>query len=538
MKRCLIAILTLLGSVHLQAANLPRPKLVIGIVVDQMRWDYLYRYYDHFGPDGFRRMMDKGFRCEQAFINYLPSYTAPGHASVYTGAVPAIHGITGNDWIEGGRHRYCTADSTVRSVGGSARAGQMSPRSLLTTTIGDELRLATNLRSRVYAVSLKDRSSILPAGHLGNGAYWLDDSSGNFFSSTFYGEALPAWLRRFNERRLADSALAGDWDLADRPERYYQSSPDSSRYSGKLSSRDARTGFPHKADNFAGKGPQKYYHVRKLPAANTMTFELAKSCLAANALGKGGDPDFLAISFSATDYAGHHFGPNSIEMEDMFVRLDADLAAFFRHLDKMVGAGQYTVFLTADHGAAHNALFLSDLKAPAGNISESVWRNELNRFLQPLTGLARPVISLQNYQINLSDSVRDAEAVLQLARNHLLGRPEVQDVYLIRDAQSLASAPEPLRSMIVNGYHRGRSGLAQIILKPGYYSDGSSTGTTHGTWNPYDTHIPLLWYGWGIPKGATHRELHITDIAATLAALLRTQMPNGCTGKVITEILP
>ncbi len=519
-----------------------RPKLVVGIVVDQMRWDYLYRYYDHYGQDGFRRLMRDGFRCEQAMINYLPSFTAPGHTCIYTGSVPAIHGIAGNDWYENGKFVYCTDDKSVQPVGGSWIWGQMSPRNLLTTTITDELRLATNFRSQVYGLSLKDRSSILPAGHLGK-AFWFDDSTGTFTTSTYYGALLPDWVQRFNERHLVDSLMARDWGLADRPERYTQSTADACiRYEGKMTG-ETEPCFPHKAGPVSAKGAFRYNNIRKLPAGNTLALKLARACIRANHLGMGDDPDMLCVSLSSTDYAGHQYGPNALELEDMYVRLDRELAAFLRYLDNEVGEGEYTVFLTADHGAAHNSVFLNDFNVPAGNTPEWTMRNDLNAFLKKEIGKDSLVRSLENYQVYFREDAlagRGLDDRLKLnlmVMSWLRKRPEVAFAMDL-DLNGWNQLPHPLQEMAINGYYRQRSGSIQFILKPGYYNGYAPTGTTHGTWNPYDTHIPLIWYGWGIPKGQTHREVHMTDISATLAALLHIQMPNGCVGRVITEITP
>jgi len=561
MKRLSILSLFLLVAMSARAKSPARPRLIVGIVVDQMRWDYLYRYYRHFGPDGFRRLMEDGFRCEQTFINYLPSYTAPGHASIYTGSVPAIHGIAGNDWIERGKSIYCTDDDTALPVGGSMRWGRMSPRSLLTTTVTDELRLATNFRSRAYGISLKDRSSILPAGHLANGAYWFDDSTGTFATSSYYRSKLPSWVDRFNARHPADSLLTEAWTLRDAPASYTQSTADDVRYEGKFSKTAAGTGFPHQAVRIPG-GAFTYNGLRYLPAGNRLTLQFAKECIAANELGQGADPDFLCVSLSSTDYAGHRFGPNALEMEDMFIRLDADLAKFLAYLDEGVGAGQYTVFLTADHGAAHNSLFLDDHKVPAGNISEGSLLRDLNHFLSLYTNEDSTVASLENYQVhfkdeytkkNLIDETQQLSIVLRGSGHGgrpsfsplikektiqwLKARPEIAEVLDLEESFRNSSVPEQIQTMAANGYYARRCGTLLYILKPGYYAGYAPTGTTHGTWNPYDTHIPLLWYGWGIPKGQTHREVHITDIAATLSALLHIQMPNGCVGKVITDMV-
>ena len=542
----------------------PRPKLVVGIVVDQMRWDYLYRYYSHYGSDGFKRLMRGGFNCQQAMINYLPSFTAPGHTCIYTGSVPAIHGIAGNDWFENGKFTYCTDDKTVQPVGGSKIWGQMSPRNLLTTTVTDELRLATNLRSRVFAVSLKDRSSILPGGHLANGAYWFDDSTGNFMTSSYYEGSIttmscqhceqpiyysnPKWLEDFNSRRLPDSMLTKDWELRDDIRSYSQSelemsdnTSNISRYKGKIAKNDFYANFPHRAQFFVGNGMTKYNTIRKIPAGNTLSLKLAKACIEGNALGQKDATDFLALSLSATDYAGHTFGPNALEMEDMYIRLDGDIARFLRYLDNHIGEGEYTVFLTADHGAAHNSLLMNDLDIPAGNVSESKLRKDLNDYLKTQLGRDSMVKTLENYQVTLNEAKLagmdlNRESLLTFIRSWLQKRPEVQFA-VVMGTDEVSALPEPIRTMAINGYYAPRCGKILIILKPGYYAGYAPTGTTHGTWNPYDTHIPLLFYGWGIRRGETYREVHMTDITATLSALLHIQMPNGCIGKVIPEAL-
>jgi predicted AlkP superfamily pyrophosphatase or phosphodiesterase len=541
MKRLGFFCIFICSSLLLQAKGPARPKLVVGIVVDQMRWDYLYRFYDSYGANGFKRLMNEGFRCEQAKIDYLPSFTAPGHSCIYTGSVPAIHGIAANEWFEGGKSAYCTDDDTAKPVGGSWRWGRMSPRNLQTTTVTDELRLATNFNSRVFAVSLKDRSSILPGGHLANEAYWFDDSTGNFSSSSFYMQALPDWVRRFNDKRYADSILAADWELLDDTSTYRQSSTPNARYEGLYDKSETRIGFSHRAGFFIGKGATKYNAVRKLPAGNWLSLQFAKQCIHSNKLGQGTDPDFLCVSLSSTDYIGHQFGPNSREIEDTYRRLDRELAAFLTYLDVTVGKDQYTVFLTADHGGAHNSLYLQDRKVPAGNISAAAMVKDLNLALKAATGKDSLVRSLENYQVWFNESrmpaaFTDQIGLRQLAIQWLRTRPEV--AFAIDLPMSAWNAtPEPILQMAVNGYYASRCGQIQVILKPGYYSGYAPTGTTHGSWNPYDTHIPLLWYGWGIRKGETQREVHMTDIAATVSALLKVQVPNGCIGHVIPEAL-
>lgn len=524
--------------------TLPRPKLVVGIVVDQMRWDYLYRFYDRYQNNGFKRLLNDGFTCENTLIDYIPTVTAAGHTCIYTGSVPAIHGIAGNDFIvqATGKSMYCAGDTTVKTVGSTSNAGEMSPRNLLTTTVTDELRLATNFRSKVIGIALKDRGGILPAGHTANAAYWFDDKSGNWITSTYYMKDLPQWLKDFNAQRLAENYLKLDWNPLYPIDTYVQTLPDNSKYEGKFKGTDAPT-LPVKT-SVLYKG--NVGMIRSTPYGDTFTLDMAIAAINGEQLGQHNVTDFLAVSFSSTDYVGHQFGPNSVEIEDTYLRLDRDFANLFTFLDAKVGKGNYTVFLTADHGAAHNTAFLNDHGIPAGVWDDGAILDSLNKFLAKKYNAEKLVIGLENYQVNLNyKNIRNAKLDEEALKKDCIGFIQKQPgVAYVIDMQKAATAdvPEALRMRIINGYNPQHSGAIQIILQPGWFTghgsgDGGPTGTTHGTWNPYDTHIPLVFMGWGIQHGHLNRETHMTDIAATVAALLHIQMPNGCIGKVIPEVM-
>lgn len=538
-KHCLSVLVLALFSFQAFAQKLPRPKVVVGIVVDQMRWDYLYRYYDRYGGGGFKRLMNEGFNCQQTFINYLPSYTAPGHASAYTGSFPAIHGIAGNDWVENatGRRWYCTEDTTVQGTEHAGKAGKMSPRNLLTTTITDELRLATNMQSRVFAVALKDRGAILPGGHLANGAFWFDDARGKFITSTYYMQSAPEWLNRFNDRKVPDSLLQLNWNLLYEPVTYTQSLPDENPYEGRYKGAQ-NVSFPHQTSQYAGSN---YGVIRSLPAGNVLTLAMARACMEAERIGMGAATDFMCISFSSTDYIGHQFAPNSVEIEDTYLRLDQELAAFFTYLDNRYGKENYLLFLTADHGGAHNANYLKDINIPAGMGSDVQMKNDLNALFKGRAGISDPVLFLDNYQIFLNEKQLTGKPELrtQVKKEIMSWLRRQTSIAWVADLESgdLNMIPEPVKTMIINGYHPERSGAVMFVPKPGWYNGYAPTGTTHGTWNPYDTRIPLLWYGWGIKKGQTNKRVYMTDIAATLAALLHIQMPNGCVGEPVAELV-
>lgn len=519
-----------------------RPKLVIGIVVDQMRWDYLYRYYNLYSENGFKRLLNDGFSCENTLLNYIPTVTAAGHTCIYTGSVPSIHGIAGNNFMieRTGKHLYCTDDSLSNSVGTDSKAGKMSPRNMLVSTVTDELRLATNFRSKTIGIALKDRGAILPAGHTANAAYWFDDKTGGFITSTYYMKELPAWVQSFNAQDEAARMLNQDWTPLLPLAAYTQSTADDTRYETPFIKGEAPT-LPVKTSELYKK--QGYKVIRNTPYGNTLTLEMAKAALDHEHLGKGDFTDFLAVSLSSTDYVGHQFGINAIEIEDTYLRLDKDLADFLTYLDTQVGKGGYSLFLTADHAAAHNVRFMEDNRLPAGAWRYDKTQTSLDSLINVKFGLTEVVRGMDNYQVHLDRTkIENAGADYGKLKETLIRFLESQQgiAYAI-DMEKAATAPvpTPIRERIINGYNRERSGAIQVIMQPGWYdvaSNQETTGTTHGVWHPYDSHIPLLFYGWGIAQGKTTKEVYMTDIAPTLAALLKIQMPNGCIGKPITEI--
>jgi len=514
-------------------AEVSRPKLVVGLVVDQMRWDYLYRYYNRYTNGGFKRLINEGFSVENTFIPYTPTYTACGHTCIYTGSVPAVHGIIGNDWYdpETKKNVYCTEDSSVSTVGSTPSSeGNMSPKNMLTTTITDELRLATNFRGKVIGISLKDRGSILPAGHAANAAYWYQGSTGNWITSTYYMKEVPTWIADYNKLKLANKFYAKNWETLYPINTYVNSTADEKAYEGKMST------FPHQLTQNIDKN---YDAIRSTPYGNTITLDLAKLAILSEDLGQDNITDFLAVSCSSTDYVGHAYGPNSIEAEDTYLRLDKDFEEFFNYLDKKVGKGNYTVFLTADHGAAHVPGFMQENKLPSGVVSDRDVATKLNTYLNDKFKVNNVVLKSQNNQIifdhektdkgDVSFDVIKSASVEFLKR--LDGFQNAVDIAKI----SQSTLQEIQKKMITNGYNARRSGDIYYVLQPNWFN-GGSTGTTHGNWNPYDSHIPLVFMGWGIKAGATNKMHYMTDIAPTLAALLHIQTPNGTVGEPITEI--
>lgn len=516
-----------------------RPKLVVGLVVDQMRWDYLYRYFEKYGDDGFKRLLNQGYSLNNVHINYLPTYTAIGHTTIYTGSVPAIHGIAGNDWFDKttGKNVYCTEDDSVKPIGTtSTKNGSHSPKNLWSTTITDELLLATNFKAKVVGVSLKDRASILPAGHNATGAYWFDDSTGNFITSSYYKNELPKWINDFNNEKWGEKLVKNGWNTLLPIAEYTESSPDNSAWEGLLGSAKTPT-FPYA--NLASDYQTKKGDIRSTPFGNTLTLKLAEASIKGEQLGTDAITDFLAINLASTDYAGHKFGPNSIEVQDVYLRLDRDLAEFFNYLDQSVGKDQYTVFLSADHGGAHSKGFMDEKKMPTGFYGED--NKEFNQMLKTQFNVDKLITKITNNQVYLDDKLMadnklDADQVKQYLIDILNKDKSVLFAVDMKKAGS-ASIPEPIKTRIVNGYNWQRTGDIQIIYHDSWLPTYSKLGTTHGSWNSYDSHIPLIFMGWGIKPGESNKEYNMTDIAPTLAALLRVQFPSGTIGNPIVEAI-
>ncbi|MFN8277793.1 MAG: alkaline phosphatase PafA [Chitinophagales bacterium] len=530
--RTIISLL-LIAPLFLAAQNAEKPKLIVGIVVDQMRYDFLYRYSDRYGNNGFKKLLARGYSCENTHIPYVPTITAPGHTCVYTGSVPALHGIVSNEWYSRQQKTeiYCVADTHYRTIGAESKTGQCSPNNLKVTTITDELRLASNFRSKTIGVALKDRSSILPAGHIANHAYWYDGKSGHFVSSSYYQEPFPEWVKQFNDQHLPEKYLKSNWKTISTT--YAESTDDDEPWEGKFANEEKPV-FPHKVDELTKKG---YSILTSTPWGNTLTFEMAKAAIANEHLGKGPFTDFLAVSFSSTDHIGHQFGPNSIETEDCYLRLDSEMGNFLLYLDQAVGAGNYLLFLTADHGVSHAVGFSQYHQVPAGHINTSL-DSLCNQFLEARFGEKNMVESFSNFQVYLNESKLNADGMRRKVTDalipFLLQQPGIAKAV---ELAQLGNAPmEPqLKERIANGYNQQLSGDIQVVYDAAFL-EGYPTGTTHSGPYNYDTHIPLVWYGWHIKPGKDFSETRMTDIAATLAALLHIQEPSGCVGRPIAGI--
>ncbi|WP_209403997.1 alkaline phosphatase PafA [Pseudozobellia sp. WGM2] len=513
------------------------PKLVVGIVVDQMRYDYLTRFWNHYGNDGFKRLVEEGFNCKNNHYNYAPTSTGPGHASVYTGTTPATHGIIGNNWYDkvSDASVYCASDDSYTSVGTSTDAGQMSPHRMTVTTITDELRLHTQMRGKTIAIALKDRGAVLPGGHTANAAYWFD--AGKWITSSYYMDQLPKWVQDLNSsNKLAK--YKKPWDTLKKMKDYVESGTDNNNYEGLFEGETSPV-FPHDLPKLWDENGG-YNLLKATPFGNSLTTDFAIEAVDNENLGADAITDFLAVSYSSTDYVGHKYGVNSKEVQDTYLRLDEDLARLFKELDNKVGKNEYTVFLTADHAAIEVPAYLKDQKIPAEYLEWNEMDTEFNQFLEFTFGTTEIIKEFSNYQYFLNHDViknleLNTQEVQETIAKELMNYTGVDRTYTAYQMWQ-NNYTHGIPYILQNGYNQKRSGDVLVVLKPGTISY-SKTGSTHGSPQIYDTHVPFLLYGKGVKKGSTVERTEIADIAPTLAVLLGISFPNGATGTPVSQAI-
>lgn len=518
-----------------------KPTLIIGIVIDQMRYDYLTRFAKRYGEDGFNRILKNGFSLENTHYNYIPTYTAVGHASIFTGTTPSNHGILSNNWYDKYLKKsiYCVADNNYKTIGNEGTGGQKSPNRLYTTTVADQLHLAQNLQGKTIGISIKDRSAILSVGHTANAAYWYDGGNNNqWITSSFYMEELPSWVKEFNNNNKADTYLNTTWKTLYDIKTYTQSRTDDNVFEKNLNGQ-AKPIFPKDLKKLREKNGN-FNLIKTIPAGNTYTVDFAKAVIKGEQLGKSKFTDFLTVSFSSTDYVGHRYGIAAVETEDTYLRLDKDLADFFNFLDVEVGKGNYTLFLTADHAAVHVPSYLQSLKIPAHYLDTKELENYILGITEKYFNSKELIESISNYQIfldkkKLESLGLDKNTVAQKLADEVIGFDKIYKAVTARTLQT-TNFVDGIMNALQNGYNQKFSGDVLMIPYPATLIR-SRKGTSHGSGYSYDTHVPLIFYGNGIKKGSSSKKYEIIDIAPTLSNLLKIEAPNGTSGKIIAEIL-
>lgn len=523
-----------------QSDETTRPKLIVGIVVDQMRYDYLTRFESKYGQGGFMRLIGQGYNCKNNHYNYIPTYTGPGHASVFTGTTPKYHGVISNSWYDKVSKEtvYCAGDPNVQSVGTEGSVGQMSPHRMIATTFADENRLFTQMRGKTIGISIKDRGAVLPAGHTANAAYWfVGGKEGNFVTSTFYMQKLPQWVEDFNSSNAVEQYMK-PWNTLYDISTYTESGVDDNTFEAGFRGKEKAT-FPYDLEALSVENGHLGI-LRSTPYGNNIVTDFSLAAIDAENLGQDVFTDVLAISYSSPDYIGHNFGVNSKEVEDTYIRLDKDIERLLNALDAKVGKNEYVVFLTSDHGAVDVPSYLNSVRIPSAYLDNATDRNNFNFFLNTTFGSGELVENVSNNQIFLNyETLKklklDVETVQKAIVNELITYPYVEKVYSGTTMRTTGFTTG-IEALMQNGYNQKRSGDILVVHQSSVVSYGP-TGSTHGSGLNYDTHVPLIFYGKGIKKGHTLKRTEITDIAPTMSALLVISFPNASTGTVLDYVL-
>lgn len=533
-KLLLLSVSTLLLALSLKAET---PKLVVTILVDQMRYDYLERFSDQFTNNGFKLLTEQGAFMTFARYNYYPTKTGPGHASYLSGSPPAVHGIIENDWYDKRTHRtmYCVEDKSVESVGTTGDKGKMSPKNFIGSTFCDQMRL--HYHSKVISISMKDRGAILPAGKKPAGAYWFDTKSGNFITSTYYMKELPAWVQGFNDRKLPASFIGKKWTrLVD--EKYY-TNPDDGVGEGSLAGEKTVT-FDH---TIAASKNGAVDSIMPTPYGNEVLMQFAKAAIEGEKLGTGPQPDVLCVSFSSIDYCGHKFGPYSQEVQDITLQLDRQLSELFTYLDQKVGLKNVAMVLTADHGVVPTPEYAAQQGLDGERVKDSLLMVDLMDKLSKKFGpgkyfmTPRPVEGNLYFNHDLLEEKKiPVEDLCNFIREWAFDTGKYQAAY--SRAQLLdGRTPGQLGQFVFNGYNAERSGDMVLVTKPFLLMSGATTGTSHGTPYNYDTHVPVCFYGSAFKPGRYADVFYITDIAPTLCAALHIDVPAASIGKPFVKAL-
>lgn len=541
-----------------------RPRLVLLIAVDQFRYDYLERFGDLFGPNGFRRLLSGGASWAQSNYDHMPTYTAPGHGTMMTGAYPAESGIIGNEWLDraSGKRVTSVSDESVKLLGGLPNDPASSPWRLMASTVGDELRLATNDRAKVIGISVKDRSAILPAGRHANAAYWFSWTSGTMVSSTYYFPQLPAWVTSFNAAKPADKYFGTKWErLLPESEFTKRAGPDNPSWENVPSTWNDTNSFPHIITGGAKSPDRNFYTALDYsPFTNEILVSFAEQAIVNEQLGQDDDTDVLTLSFSANDYVGHRFGPYSQEVMDVTLRTDRNIATLLDFIDARVGLANTLIALTADHGVSPipehaAALGLGGGRVPFGAVMGKIQAaisarynpqgktpdpsaDYLLRFSE--AGTSREWFINNNIYFNYDALRRDGvniEEFSQVVVAAALSVPGIARCFsrlqLLRGATSIT---DPIERRALHGFYPARSGDVVMVAEPYKYIAETITAT-HGSPYSYDTHVPTIIMGAGVTPGRYLEPASPTDIAPTLSALLRITAPSNSTGRVLIEAL-
>ncbi|MDA9356723.1 alkaline phosphatase family protein [Flavobacteriaceae bacterium] len=520
--------------------NSDNPKLVVAIVVDQMRFDFLDKFKNKYSSNGFNRLIREGFNLKNNHYNYVPTVTGPGHASVATGSTPKTHGIAGNNWFDKEKQKYiyCTTDLNYENLGGNAYSAKMSPKNLLVNTFGDFNRVENDMKSKTISIAIKDRGSILMGGKKANAAYWFyGKDDGEWVSSKYYMDELPDWVNSFNNSDFASTYIR-EWNTLYDIDSYKESRSDNNNFEKSFKG-DPSVSFPYDLNKLKDLN-DGYDMLKETPFGNNLTTDFALEAISNEKLGKDDFTDVLTISYSSTDYIGHNFGVDAKETQDAYLRLDLEIERLLLFLDSYVGKNEYTLFLTADHGASKIPAYLNSIGVKSQNIEENVIKNSLKDLLFKTYDSDKLISKIVNSQVYLNDRVIDSlnlnsKSVEKTIISFLSNIEFIDKVYTSKEIIN-GNFDSGYDLLIQNGYNIQRSGDIIFKLKENIISYGNK-GTTHGSGYSYDTHVPLIFFGKKIAQGESDIKTKITDIAPTIVKLLGLNKMIDSTGEVLEFVI-
>ena len=548
-----------LGATPMTVAAQSQPKLIVQITVDQLRGDMPIRHLEQFGQGGFRYLVEEGIHYDNAHHTHANTETIVGHTTLATGANPAAHGMVGNLWYdrEAGRTVYNIEDpdysiltkgadvddeTEIDPTQRAATSDGRSPRTILTSTFGDELAVNTAGRAKVFGVSIKDRGAVAMAGHAGK-AFWFSKAAGEFVTSSYYYDAYPEWVEAWNDKGLPQSFGGQSWELLNPIDSYIFANSNEDGYKPDFAGFGST--FPHPL----GAADGKYFttFLTLSPYGDKMTADFAKTLIDAEDLGDDDVTDFLAVSFSVTDYVGHFFGPSSLEAEDNLLQLDRTLADFFTYIDAEVGLENTLIVLSADHGAPEAPGYLASIGMPGGYVTPDTWDTApaVDRIKERF-GITGPLFEGYDHPyMTLAAEVRTNPDIDRVALETMIADELVafEGVAYAIPSSRLREGSLPdnaLMQAVLNNYHPGRSGDIYLVFQPEWFindMDGLSVTVTHGSPWRYDTYVPILFAGQGISPQKVSRRVHTIDVALTLSIVAGTRPPSGATGEVLLEVL-
>jgi predicted AlkP superfamily pyrophosphatase or phosphodiesterase len=528
-----------------QGAYIPpdKPRLIVGIIVEQLRYDQIERFRNRFGENGIRKLLNEGTFFQSASFDYLLTQSAPGHATIATGAEPSYHGITSDTWFLPLRNEqvYCTKDINVDPTGGSIESGLHSPVNLQASTFTDELKVSSGGKSKIFGVGLKEHAAILSAGHAADGAYWYDNNSGTWMSSTYYTDSLPFWVNDYNAMNYAGSFLNNPWLLARPPADYSDCVPDSGKYEAGFNGKNY---FPYDLKKLSSRGKgeanRDFSILKETPFGNTFTTGFAKKLIETEELGRDDITDYIAVCYTATDYIGHRFGPSSYEMADAIMRLDKDIEDLLKYLNDNLGKKNILVYFTSAHGISEVPGILESMRVPAGYFRQDQAMSLLKSYLKAIYGDGDWVKGYSEKQVYLNRTlIEDAkiplEDIQKKVARFLIQFSGVSSAYPYYAFEANDFGNGNLKR-IINNFSPLRSGDVIVTLNPGWVERDGIFVTNHNSPYECDSHVPLIWYGWSVSRATVTRKVNMADIAATLSSLCKVPYPNACTGEPMFEL--